>query len=102
MLAFSAFFALSVAGTPATPNAKSLYDQKCAACHATDGSGKTAIGKNLHLRDLRSPAVQKQSDQQLYDIIAKGKGAMPGYSKELSKADIEHLIAYVRELAKRK
>ncbi len=92
---------LRLAGMPAPATAEQLFNQKCAACHAEDGSGKTAIGKNLKLRDLRSKAVQKQSDQQLYDIIAKGKGSMPGYSSELSKADIEHLVGYIRELAKK-
>ncbi len=99
---FLALFTLSMSGSPAPSTAEQIYNQKCAACHATDGSGKTAIGKNLKLRDLRSKEVQAQSDKQLYDIIAKGKGSMPGYSTELSKADIQHLVAYIRELAKRK
>ena len=33
---------------------KAIYAQKCASCHALDGSGNTAKGKELKLKDLRS------------------------------------------------
>lgn len=78
------------------------FNAKCAMCHGQDGSGNTAVGKNLKLRDLRSKEVQAESDKQLYDITAKGKGRMPGYEGKLGKADIENLVAYIRELGRKK
>lgn len=78
------------------------YAGKCAMCHAEDGSGNTPMGKNLKLRDLRSKEVQAQSDKQLYDIIAKGKSPMPGYEGQLGKSDIQDLVAYIREMPKKK
>jgi mono/diheme cytochrome c family protein len=80
---------------------KALYAQKCASCHALDGSGNTAKGKEMKLKDLRSPDVQKLSDTKLYDLIAKGVKKMPGYEKQLGKEKCQALVAYTRELAKK-
>ena len=74
------------------------YKAKCASCHSADGSGQTAIGKNLKIRDLRSDEVQKQSDIELTKVIAGGKGKMPAYGKQLTTAQIEDLIAHIRTL----
>ena len=77
-----------------------LYKAKCAACHGPDGSGQTAMGKSMKLRDLRSPEVQKQTDKELYDVTADGKGKMPAYKTKLTEADINALVAHMRALAK--
>ena len=77
-----------------------LYKAKCASCHGADGSGNTAIGKRLNLRDLGSADVQKQSDDELAQIIDKGKGKMPGFGGKLSKAQIDDLVKYIRSLKK--
>ena len=57
----------------------------------------------MKLRDLRSAEVQAQSDEQLYEIIAKGKGQgkakMPGYEKSLGAATCKALVAHTRKLA---
>jgi mono/diheme cytochrome c family protein len=96
-------FALLFAGPArAEGDAASLYKAKCVACHAADGSGNTPVGKNMKLRDLRSAEVQKQTDEQLIEITAKGKNKMPGYEKSLSKSQIKDLVAYIRELAHKK
>src|SRR5688572_8435509 len=52
---------------------EALWKSKCATCHGVGGIGDTPMGKKLKLRDLRSPEVQKMSDRDLYDLIAKGK-----------------------------
>jgi mono/diheme cytochrome c family protein len=96
--------------SPATSRARSvlpdgaeaLYKAKCASCHAADGSGTTAIGKKMQLRDLRSADVQKQSDAQLTTIITKGKGKMQSYEKSLNADQIKQLVAYMRELGKKR
>lgn len=90
----------TVAATSAQ-DAAALYKSKCASCHAADGSGNTAKGKELKLRDLRSSEVQKLTDKQLYDLTAKGKGKMPGYEKSLGADKVNQLVAHVRALAKK-
>jgi len=86
-------------GDPSSAGADT-FAAKCASCHAKDGSGNSTIGKKMALRDLGSAAVQKQTDQQLHDITAKGKKKMPAYEKKLSAAQINELVAYIRSLAK--
>lgn len=79
--------------------AESTYKAKCAACHAADGSG-SSIGKKLGAHDFHSPEVQGMSDQQLADVIAKGKNKMPPY-KSLKPEEVKDLVAYVRGLGKK-
>ena len=76
----------------------SVFKAKCATCHAADGSGSTTAGKSLKVRDLRSAEVQGQTDEQLYGIIASGKGKMPGYEKSLGADSCKALVAYIRTL----
>ncbi|MBI3951263.1 MAG: cytochrome c [Acidobacteria bacterium] len=91
----------TVTGAP-LHEAGDLYKAKCASCHGADGRGNTSIGKRMKLRDLRSPDVQKMSDDQLFDIIAKGRGKMPGYIKSLDHDKIHKIVSYIRELGGRK
>jgi mono/diheme cytochrome c family protein len=74
------------------------YKTKCAACHGPDGAGQTGIGKTMKLRDLRSGEVQKQTDLELTKIISGGKGKMPAFGKQLSTADVEALISFIRTI----
>ncbi len=91
---------LPASGPPAGAG-ESTYKTKCAMCHGADGSGNTAMGKKLKLRDLRSPEVQKQSDAQLLAIIGKGKSPMQGYEKQLGQEKMREVVEYLRELAKK-
>ena len=83
-------------------DAASVFKSKCAVCHGADGSGNTAMGKNLKLRDLRSDEVQKQTDDQIIAIINNGKTPMPAYKGKLAEDQIKGLTAYIRDLAKTK
>ena len=79
-----------------------LYQAKCVACHAADGSGSTTAGKALQIKDLRDVEVQKETDVDLTNVITKGKNKMPAYEKTLKSEEIKGLVAYVRELGKKK
>jgi len=81
---------------------KGVFASKCAVCHAPDGSANTAKGKELKVKDMRSPEVQGMSDDKLYEVIAKGKGKMIGYEKSLGKEKVQQLVEYTRELGKKK
>jgi len=80
---------------------ETLYKQKCASCHGADGKGDSPMGKNLKLRDLGSDDVQKQSDAELTEITANGKGKMPAYKGKLTDDQIKQLVGYIRSLKKK-
>lgn len=102
LIIVAAFTFLINARLRAQSDAAKLYGAKCAVCHGADGSGKTAVGKSMKLRDLRSAEVQKQTDEQLIEIIAKGKNKMPGYAKSLKDSQVRDLVGFIRQLAKKK
>lgn len=85
--------------TPA--ETENYYKAKCAVCHGTDGSGATAMGKKLNVRDLRSAEVQKKSDGELAGVIEKGKNKMPAYKTDLCKEKLQHMVGYIRSMAKK-
>ena len=85
----------------ATPqaSAQDVYLDKCAICHGKDGSGNTAKGRKLKVKDARSPDVQKLSEAAMIDIVAKGKGKdMDGFEKELGKDMVKNIVDYYRSL----
>ena len=95
-----ACFALTLAARADDASAK-LYQSKCVACHAADGTGNTHGGKALKVMPFSDPEIQKQSDADLTAIIAKGKNKMPAYEKSLKPDEIKGLVTYVRELGKK-
>ncbi len=50
------------------------FADHCATCHANDGSGQTAIGKNVYPRapDLRLADTQSMSDGEMFWVIHNG------------------------------
>ncbi len=78
-----------------------LYKAKCAACHGADGKGETATGKALKVKDFASEEVQKMSDEDLNEVIAKGKNKMPAYGKSLKPEEIKALVEYARGFRKK-
>jgi mono/diheme cytochrome c family protein len=101
LLIFAAAFAVAPAVMAQKGNAAEgakIFADKCEKCHDKDGSGGTVFGKALKAADLRSADVQKKTDADFYTQIDKGKGNMPPFGGSLDKAQIEDLIAYVRQL----
>jgi cytochrome c6 len=79
-------------------DAAANWNQLCASCHGKDGSGNTAMGKKLGLKDYSKE--QSFSDAEATNIIKNGKGKMKGYKDKLSDADVKALVSYVRSLKK--
>lgn len=79
-----------------------LFQAKCVACHAADGSGNTPVGKTLKIKGLSDADAQKESDAAMIEIITKGKDKMPAYEKTLKPDQIKGLVAYVRSFAQKK
>lgn len=88
-----ALVALTV--TSAFAGGAETYKAKCAMCHGADGKG----GK-LAPMDLGGADVQKGSDADLTNIIAKGKGKMPAYESKLSADEIKGTVQFIRSLKK--
>ncbi len=84
-----------------TDPAEDLFKSKCATCHGPDGAAKTTMGTMLKIRDLKSDDVQKQSDAELNRIITKGKNKMPAFDGKLKKEQIDQLVGFIRQLAKK-
>ena len=88
---------------PATAqDAAVTYKAKCALCHGADGKGDTPAGKKMGARDFTSPDVQKESESDLTQTIAKGKNKMPAYEGKLKPEEIKALVGFIRELGKGK
>ena len=84
----------------AAPDAASLFNSECAACHGRDGRGKTKRGRQTHSRDISNAEWQNDvSDERIFNSVSRGKGKMPAF-KKLSDAQIDSLVTYVRQLRK--
>jgi mono/diheme cytochrome c family protein len=90
----------------AQAGAETIYKAQCANCHGADGAAKTTAGKKMNIGDLRDEQVQKQSDKELYSSIAHGvrhkQYPHAFLHRGLSDAQINKLVAYIRELPKAK
>lgn len=88
----------------ALAQAKKTYGFDCAMCHGKDGDGKgdLAADMKLQLGDYRDPTLLKgKTDGELFYIIQKGKGDMPGEGDRAKPDDIWSLVNYIRSFAKK-
>ncbi len=85
--------------------AKKTFTYDCVMCHGETGDGKTDLAKDMALTmtDLSDPkTLGSKSDQEIFDLIRKGKDKMPAETPERAKdAEIWNLVIYVRSLAKK-
>jgi mono/diheme cytochrome c family protein len=88
-------------GRKGTAKIETVFQQNCARCHGADGRGETNLGKIYNTPNLTDSGLQARfKDKELSAIITSGKGGMPGFKKNLSKAEISALVAYVRRFRK--
>ena len=77
-----------------------LFRQKCAVCHAYDGSGKTEIGAGEYPRPpaLRSINVMALTDGEMFYHIRNGirNTGMPAWS--MPDEQVWQIVAYLRHL----
>jgi mono/diheme cytochrome c family protein len=78
------------------------YAQLCVGCHGTrgDGAGEWAYRVNPRPANLTGARTRERSDAALYQIISSGVPgtAMRGWARDLSDAQRQQLVAYVRHL----
>ena len=99
-LTTSVILAIIIASSGAAfgADAGALWAQHCASCPGKVGSGATAMGKKLGVKDYTKE--QGFSDAEATNVIKNGKGKMKAYKDKLSDADVKALVAYVRGLKK--
>jgi len=73
-------------------NGKTMFEQKCAACHGSDGTAGIANAANLRITKLDSIAV--------VNTISKGKNNMPAFGSQLTPEEIKSIAGYVMTLRK--
>jgi mono/diheme cytochrome c family protein len=100
----AALFASSLAMAWAAGNAtagKAVYERACKNCHSADGVANPTIAKmmKVDIKPLGSSDVQSMTDQQIADIITKGKGKMHAI-KSVTGEQVNDVVAYVRTLKK--
>ncbi|WP_205500151.1 c-type cytochrome [Rufibacter psychrotolerans] len=73
-------------------NAKAIYNNLCANCHGEDGQKGASGAVNLQLSRLNVEGRR--------EVIANGRGLMPGFGSQLSEQEIEALALYSTLLKK--
>jgi cytochrome c553 len=105
-LALLCVIVLLTAGAARAATAAENWADNCAKCHGADGTGSTKMGLKLHLNDYTDTAVQAaMKDGEMFKAIKEGvtedgKERMKAFKDDLSDAEINDLVAYVRKLKK--
>ena len=80
------------------------WENHCTKCHGADGKGQTKAGRKLNVKDYTDPKVQAEmKDAEMVKATAEGvkdkngKERMKAYKDELSPAEINDLVAYIRK-----
>ena len=80
---------------------KSHYMRACAPCHGLDGSGAQMRTMLPKIGDLTSDSTHaRMSDNEIVNLIKKGRGKMPSLEKSLTGDQINQIVAYIRTLNK--
>ena len=83
-------------------DSETLYNQKCANCHAKDGSGRTAAASKMEVPDFRSKRIKEMSDTDIYNSIAHGTRHRDYphafLHTGMTEEQIKGIVKYVRSL----
>jgi mono/diheme cytochrome c family protein len=95
------FIILATSGVAlfAQDDAAASFNKKCAVCHAKDGSGNTAKGKSLHVKDVRQ-TIKESDEAAMIKVVTEGKGEMDSYKDQFTSDQVKALVEYYRSLAK--
>ncbi len=76
----------------------------CQPCHDARGDGKGILFQrgNVPTTSLHQETILKYPDGQIFDVITNGKGLMAGYRWPIPSADRWAIVAYVRELERKR
>lgn len=87
----------------AVADGESTYKTQCLKCHGASGDGSGHTQMKVKPADLRSDAVQKLSDEELYKTIAYGVGhkeyAHAFAERGMDAKQIAEVVTYIRKFA---
>ena len=90
------------AGGEDSRKGKAVYEKSCVLCHGPQGRGDGPVGKTINppAADFTSAASKKKTDAELLATIENGRPptAMVGWKGQLSEAEIQDVLAYVKSL----
>lgn len=103
---FVAALSLTFTAHAADKKTERLWNSKCSSCHGKDGKGKTEKGEKMKVRDMTGADFQKSSDADFKKVIVEGfkkekdgvKQEMDAYKDELKPAEVDALVAFIREI----
>lgn len=87
-------FTAEVSGSPMLASGAELFENNCARCHGSDGTG----GKGPNLASAKRQAKWKDSDEKLIKKITNGGMFMPSFGKKLTPEEIKAIADHVRTL----
>jgi mono/diheme cytochrome c family protein len=98
---------LAVASPPAAmlERGASRFHIFCAVCHGERADGASIVARNMDEPkppSLLTPRARAFPPEQLAAIVTLGVGRMPPYAAELSSADRWAVVAFLRDLQRRK
>jgi mono/diheme cytochrome c family protein len=83
---------------------KKVYDgTDCALCHGAAGDGQGSLTRDMKYDTHNwqtSAVLSRFSDGELFYILSKGKGAMPGYEDRNSAEELWQIVCYLRSFAR--
>lgn len=85
-----------------SPGPAELFRRQCAACHGKkgEGDGPAASAMNPRPADLTdAERIGDLSDEELIEVLTKGRSAMPSFGSLLEVDQIRAMVAYIRELS---
>ncbi|MBS1689678.1 MAG: cytochrome c [Bacteroidetes bacterium] len=71
---------------------KRTFEEKCVACHGSDGTAGIANAANLQ--------TSKLDISSMINTISNGRGGMPAFKSQLTEDEIENLASYAQTLRK--
>jgi len=76
----------------------------CQPCHDARGDGRGILFQrgNVPTTSLHQETILKYPDGQIFDVVTNGKGLMAGYRWPIPPADRWAIVAYVRELERKR
>jgi cytochrome c5 len=77
-----------------------LFNDHCSVCHGILGDGRTTLTAAYGAKpaNLSAQNIVDLPDGEMYDVVMRGKNAMPSYAADLSQEERWAVIDYVRAL----
>jgi mono/diheme cytochrome c family protein len=84
--------------------ARKMYGYDCAMCHGKEGDGKGDMAASLKtaMKNYQDPiALKGMTDGEIFYIIQKGKGEMPGEGDRQNTNQIWNMVSLVKSFGKK-